>query len=218
MNFSSRFKAAFSFYIRSIPFVAILLFIPQGECLASVYLSDFANLHLNLRGGEPDPAEEHILDDTGINLLNGNVFFNEPLSITYPVTDFLEYKFGLRYSSDIWRFSTTTTWQTPSNAGLGFDVSFGRIPPLSGFLCFKQLRTEIYPGLEQIVVKRTGDVVAREIADGQVVVTCYPFHLHYAFEDGRKMSIDARISQIWEKRSDGYRIVHEHPSTVYNGS
>jgi len=95
-------------------------------------------------------------------------------------------------------------------------IIYDTLPPLQGFLGFKQLRNEIYPGLEHIAVKRTGDVVARAMAAGHVVVTCYPFHLQYAFVDGRTMSIDARITEVWERRSDGYRIVHEHPSTIYD--
>jgi ketosteroid isomerase-like protein len=93
-------------------------------------------------------------------------------------------------------------------------IIYDTLPPLDGFLGFAQLRNKIYPGLEEIAVERTGDVVAREIAAGQVVIICYPFSLRYAFAGGRKMSIDARISEVWERRNDGYRIVHEHPSTV----
>ncbi len=95
-------------------------------------------------------------------------------------------------------------------------IIYDTLPPIGGFLGFAQLRNEIYPGLGQIAVERTGDVVARELAAGQVVITCYPLRLRYAFADGRRMSIDARISEVWERRSDGYRIVHEHPSTVHD--
>jgi|SRR3990172_5133062 len=79
-------------------------------------------------------------------------------------------------------------------------VIYDTLPPMGGFLGFTQLRNEIYPGLRQIAVERTGGVVAREMAAGQVVVTCYPFRLRYGFADGRKVSIDARISEVWERR------------------
>lgn len=97
-------------------------------------------------------------------------------------------------------------------------IIYDSLPPLKGFRGFSQLRSEIYPGLSAILVQRTGDVVARELANGQAVVTCYPFRLEYSFDDGRKMVINARISEVWERRSDGYRIVHEHPSTTYDVS
>lgn len=42
-----------------------------------------------------------------------------------------------------------------------------------------------------------------------------PFHLRYAFNDGRTYEVEARITEVWEQRDDAYVIVQEHPSTVY---
>ncbi|MGE5746029.1 MAG: hypothetical protein ACM33U_02075 [Solirubrobacterales bacterium] len=38
----------------------------------------------------------------------------------------------------------------------------------------------------------------------------------YGFGDGRRYELEARISEVWERRPGGYRIVHEHPSIVHD--
>ena len=94
-------------------------------------------------------------------------------------------------------------------------VIYDTLPPLHGFRGFEQMRQSIYPELAAINVYRTGLVEVKRLAGGNVVVTSYPFHLSYAFSDGTGYEIEARISEVWEKRVGGYVIVHEHPSTVY---
>lgn len=97
-------------------------------------------------------------------------------------------------------------------------VIYDTLPPLEGFAGFNDLRSEIYDGLERIATKRTGEVRLKMLADGQVVAAAYPIHHSYRFSDGRSYEIDARITQVWEKRDNSYRIVQEHPSTVYSDS
>lgn len=46
--------------------------------------------------------------------------------------------------------------------------------------------------------------------------TSYPFRLAYGFADGRRYELETRIFEVWERRPGGYRIVHEHPSTVHD--
>ena len=94
-------------------------------------------------------------------------------------------------------------------------IIYDALPPLEGFRGFQHVRSELYPELARILVERTGNVVVRELADGLVVVTSYPFRLSYNFIDGREVTIDARISEVWERRGERYLIVHEHPSTVH---
>lgn len=94
-------------------------------------------------------------------------------------------------------------------------VIYDTLPPLEGFRGFDDLRSEIYDGLERINVRRTGPVVAKLLAEGSVVAAAYLFHLSYGFSDGRAYEIDARISEVWERRDGKYAIVQEHPSTVY---
>src|SRR5580765_6891800 len=77
------------------------------------------------------------------------------------------------------------------------------------------MRQSIHPGLTTIQLRRTGPIGVKRLADGAVVVTSCPFHLSYGFADGTGDEIDARISEVWERRAGAYVIVHEHPSTVY---
>jgi len=56
--------------------------------------------------------------------------------------------------------------------------------------------------------------MVRSLANGEIIVTAFPFHVNYHFKDGRHLDFDARITEVWEKRQQGYVIVHEHPSTV----
>ena len=95
-------------------------------------------------------------------------------------------------------------------------VIYDTLPPMQGFRGFEQMRRAIYPELTTIQVRRTGPIDVKRLADGAVVVTSYPFHLSYGFADGTGHEIDARISEVWERRAGGYVIVHEHPSTVYD--
>jgi len=97
-------------------------------------------------------------------------------------------------------------------------VIYDTLPPLEGFRGFEQMRKSIYPELTHIRVQRTGPVAVKHLAGGTVVVTSYPFHLSYGFSDGTGHEIDARISEVWEKRVGEYVIVHEHPSTIYSAS
>ncbi len=94
-------------------------------------------------------------------------------------------------------------------------IIYDALPPLEGFRGFQQVRSDLYPELANIHVERTGDVAVRELAHGVVVVTSYPLRLAYTFTDGRAVTLDARMSEVWERRGERYLIVHEHPSTVY---
>jgi ketosteroid isomerase-like protein len=94
-------------------------------------------------------------------------------------------------------------------------VIYDTLPPIQGFRGFEQMRQSIYPALTYIHVRRTGPIDIKCLADCTVVVTCYPFHLSYGFSNGTGHEIEARISEVWERRADEYVIVHEHPSTVY---
>lgn len=94
-------------------------------------------------------------------------------------------------------------------------VIYDTLPPIQGFRGFEQMRQSIYPELTYIHVRRTGPIDVKRLADGTVVVTSYPFHLSYGFSSGVGHEIEARISEVWERRTGEYVIVHEHPSTVY---
>jgi ketosteroid isomerase-like protein len=95
-------------------------------------------------------------------------------------------------------------------------VIYDTLAPIHGFLGFEQMRQSIYPALMRIHVQRTGPIAIKQLANGSVVVTSYPFHLSYGFAGGTDYEIEARISEVWEKRGGEYVIVHEHPSTVYD--
>jgi ketosteroid isomerase-like protein len=94
-------------------------------------------------------------------------------------------------------------------------VIYDTLPPIQGFRGFEQMRQSIYPDLKRIFVRRTGPIAVKQLVAGRVVVVSYPFHLSYGFANGTGLEIEARISEVWEKRAGRYVIVHEHPSTVY---
>lgn len=93
-------------------------------------------------------------------------------------------------------------------------VIYDSLAPLDGFRGFAAMRSGIYVGLASLDVHRTGEVEERSLANGAVVVISYPMRFAYAFDDGRRLDFDARMSEVWELRGDRYVIVHEHPSTV----
>lgn len=94
-------------------------------------------------------------------------------------------------------------------------VIYDTFPPLEGFRGFEQMRRDIYPNLSAIQISRVSRIYFKSLCAASVVITSYQIRLHYGYVDGSVHDIAARISQVWERREDGYRIVHEHPSTTH---
>ena len=136
------------------------------------------------------------------------------MSETNPNWDRAADEFCEAWSSDVGRpdYARLADFYAPDPDVVIYDT----LAPLAGFRGFEQMREAIYPGLATIDVQRTGPVEAKGLADNRVVVTSYPFRLAYGFADGRRYELEARISEVWERRPGGYRIVHEHPSTVHD--
>lgn len=124
-------------------------------------------------------------------------------------------EFCLAWTSEDGRpdFDTLAHFYAPDDDVIIFDA----LPPLEGFRGFADLRASIYGGLSRILVTRTGEVMVRPLAGEAVMVTAFPLHFSYVFSNGRSFEIDGRISQVWERRGEAYVIVHEHPSTVFDG-
>jgi ketosteroid isomerase-like protein len=122
-------------------------------------------------------------------------------------------RFCQAWSSEVGRpdFGTLSKLYAPDADVVIYDT----LPPIQGFRGFEQMRQSIYPEFTYIHVRRTGPIDVKRLAGGAVVVTSYPFHLGYGFSNGTGHEIEARISEVWEKRNGEYLIVHEHPSTVY---
>ena len=136
------------------------------------------------------------------------------VSVTNPNWDRAADEFCQAWSSDVGRpdYARLADFYAPDPDVVIYDT----LAPLAGFRGFEQMREAIYPGLATIDVQRTGPVEAKGLADNRVVVTSYPFRLSYGFADGRRYELEARISEVWERRPGGYRIVHGHPSTVHD--
>lgn len=70
-----------------------------------------------------------------INRFNGALCLEIPLGRDYPVGGRLSYRLRLRYSSRVWRFDealgVVAAQPKPSNAGLGWNLSFGELLPVS---------------------------------------------------------------------------------------
>jgi hypothetical protein len=100
----------------------------------------------------------------------------------------------------------------------GDIVIYDSLPPLEGFRGFDQMTAEMYADdLVALSVERSGPVEKRELGDGSAVVVSYPLSFVYRFEGEPPLEFEARISQVWELQGPGFRIVHEHPSTIIPG-
>lgn len=94
-------------------------------------------------------------------------------------------------------------------------VIYDSLPPLEGFAGFAEMRS-IYPGLSRLYVSPNQDLQVKFLAEGQVAVTAFTSQMSYTFEDGNEFVVNARHTDVWEKRNNQWLIVHEHPSTVIN--
>lgn len=96
-------------------------------------------------------------------------------------------------------------------------VIYDSLPPLEGFAGFAEMRS-IYPGLSRLSVSPNQDLQVKFLAEGQVAVTVFTSWMAYTFEDGNEFEVNARHTDVWEKRNNQWLIVHEHPSTVITSS
>ncbi|MEM7585081.1 MAG: hypothetical protein AAF560_16945 [Acidobacteriota bacterium] len=93
------------------------------------------NLHPNLVRGQGEDGRYDTDDAVAVDLFNGNLMMDVALGQTYPIDARLQYQAKLHYNSHIWDFAADGTGSPValSNAGLGFDLSFGRLlPPSTG--------------------------------------------------------------------------------------
>lgn len=82
-----------------------------------------------------------------VDLFNGNIHLSYPLGLTYPLSNDFSYRLALHYNSNIWDFrqASTTITSTPmkhSNAGIGWDLSLGRL--IDPFASDNSLRQWVY--------------------------------------------------------------------------
>ena len=92
-----------------------------------------AQVHPNLaRGNGSDKSLERTQWDN-IGLFNGNLNLSIPLGQRYPLREGFDYQLVLSYNSNIWDYKqsspavTTALPNKKSNAGLGWDISLGRL-------------------------------------------------------------------------------------------
>lgn len=114
---------------RSIPAVALLLLAALLVIPATAYPVDASFLHPNLVPGAGAGKRFDTQAPAAVNLFNGNLLLTLPLGLRYPVSPALGYQTVLYYNSSIWTFDASGE-ATPSpffNAGVGFDVSLGRL-------------------------------------------------------------------------------------------
>ncbi len=96
------------------------------------YRPDAPELHPNLARGLDIGLEFEEDRETSVNLFNGNLVLQVPLGQRYPIDTTLSYQLSLYYNSRIWDFDTVSGAPVAeparlSNAGLGFDLSLGRL-------------------------------------------------------------------------------------------
>lgn len=96
-----------------------------------------SNAHPNLARGNVEASSQERYDYDQVNLFNGNLHIPIKLGLRYPLNARYSYQFSLNYNSNIWDLEESGAVVTASpvrnsNAGLGWDVSFGRLlPPAS---------------------------------------------------------------------------------------
>lgn len=94
-------------------------------------------LHPTLARGARPEARYDTDDAAAVDLFNGQLSLSLPLGQVYRLDSQLSLALTLRYSSQVWDFATVNgasegSPRVHSNAGLGFDLSLGRlVPPAS---------------------------------------------------------------------------------------
>ncbi|MEL7059932.1 MAG: hypothetical protein AAGN46_07900 [Acidobacteriota bacterium] len=102
---------------------------------AGALLAATTNQHPNLSRGQSSVGRYDTDGPATIDLFNGNLMFEVPLGLPYPLNAELDYRFALRYNSHIWDFAEDGRGEliALSNAGVGFEFGFGRLkPPAAG--------------------------------------------------------------------------------------
>jgi hypothetical protein len=89
--------------------------------------------HPNLARHADDPKTVEDLGWDQINLFNGNLSLAIPIGSYYPLSESFGYQLQLHYNSNIWDLKATSSSvntalaRSNSNAGLGWDLSLGRL-------------------------------------------------------------------------------------------
>ena len=90
-----------------------------------------SSLHPNLANGYSPNADQFEWDR--INLFNGSLGITLPLGFAYPLTQGFNYRLILHYNSNVWSMKESLPNQVSAspnpfcNAGLGWDLSLGRL-------------------------------------------------------------------------------------------
>lgn len=118
---------------RVLALAALCLALPGGEAV-------WAQQHPNLERGFTPEKLYQLGDVDGVNVLNGNVTLTLPIGMAYPAGGGLTYALTLTYNSKVWdieeRVGTSPTEpyvqalpNRRANAGLGWQLSLGRLVP-----------------------------------------------------------------------------------------
>lgn len=90
-------------------------------------------VHPNLARGDDGTFHRFAYD--AVNVFNGNLRVDIPIGQSYPVSSGFSYRLVLRYNSNAWDFTQNTDGTVRaepmalSNAGMGWDLSLGRLVP-----------------------------------------------------------------------------------------
>ena len=139
--------------------------------------TDNSELHPNLARGWHPTDQVEAFDHETVNLFNGNLQTRIPIGLEYPVSARLSYQLALHYNSAVWDYrkgpSDVFHAARPvesSNAGLGWDLSLGRLiapstassmwlyvgPDGSGHAFYQDLHWDTPDGDETILYTRDG--------------------------------------------------------------
>ena len=102
---------------------------------AGVELSRHPNLSRGAGPGKALLAHDPAVDFDRVDAFNGNLSLTLPLGIEYPLSSQLAYRLALRYNSKVWDYVIGSGGQVDTgpgvaaNAGLGWELGFGRLLP-----------------------------------------------------------------------------------------
>jgi hypothetical protein len=122
----------------------IVLFCAGTSAQASVS----PQLHPNLARGAGNHTPFDRTEWDKVNVFNGNLQISIPLGLQYSLTQNFKYRLVLNYNSNIWSYQQTSQSVVSafpnqySNAGLGWDLSLGRL--IDPFAQGNELRSWVY--------------------------------------------------------------------------
>lgn len=93
-------------------------------------------------------------------------------------------------------------------------IFYDILPPLEGYRGFDALQREVYADIVRMTATPNKDLRVWMLAEGRVAITAQTYRQSIVFRTGKSFAVDARETDVWERRDGRWRIVHAHASSV----